>query len=116
MRAKILVFVAAAAVTMTLFINFCNWAYRCGCQSWWAGVADHCNIHAASPPHCPWCVSALAGYSSFGVILASQALVAFVPWRGGAAGRLALALATFPLAGGVMALLWGWYAGYWNAA
>jgi hypothetical protein len=115
MRVKILVFVAAAATTMTLFINFCNLVYRCGCQSWWAGVADHCNIHAAQPPHCPWCTSALAGNSSFGVILVVQALVAFMPWRWGGLRRLALTLAAFPLAGGLMALLWGWYAGYWNA-
>jgi hypothetical protein len=104
---RAIVFAAAASVTCLLFINFCDLVYQCGCVSWWAGAADHCNIHAASPPHCPWCANALAGYSSFAAIIAAQALAAFVPGAWGAGRRLALALAAFPATGAVMAVLSG---------
>lgn len=110
---RLLVFTAAAAVTCLLFINFCDLVYQCGCVSWWAGAADHCNIHAATPPHCPWCANATAGYSSFAGILGTQALAAFVPGAWGAGRRLTLALAAFPATGAVTAVFWGIYTGYW---
>ena len=110
---KAVVLAVAAGVTGTFFINFCDLVYQCGCESLWAGVAAHCNIHAAQPPHCPWCASQAAGNSSFGVILGMQALAAFLPGSAGLGKRLALALAAFPVAGGVMALAWGWCTGYW---
>jgi hypothetical protein len=48
----------AAAIAHPL----CNLFFHCGCA--WNGPA-HCNIHNASPPHCPWCTAswhfALAG-------------------------------------------------------
>ena len=110
---RLLVFTAAASVTCLLFINFCNLVYQCGCVAWWAGAADHCNIHAATPPHCPWCASATAGYSSFAAIIAAQALAAFTPGTWGAEQRLVLALAAFPATGAVMAVFWGFSTGYW---
>ncbi len=32
---------------------FCNLVFRCGCSA--LALTARCNIHAASPPHCPWC-------------------------------------------------------------
>lgn len=32
---------------------FCNFVFHCGCGA--LTLTAHCNIHAASPPHCPWC-------------------------------------------------------------
>lgn len=32
---------------------FCNLMFHCGCTT--LALTAHCNIHAASPPHCPWC-------------------------------------------------------------
>lgn len=110
---RVLVFAAAVSITCLLFIHFCNLFYQCGCVSWWAGAADHCNIHAATPPHCPWCASATAGYSSFGAIIAAQALAAFAPGAWDTGRRLVLALAAFPATGAMMAVFWGIYTGYW---
>ena len=110
---RLLVFAAAVSITCLLFINYCNLVYQCGCVSWWAGAADHCNIHAALPPHCPWCANITAGSSSFVVVIAAQALAAFAPGGWGAGRRLALALAAFPVTGAVMGVFWGLYTGYW---
>jgi hypothetical protein len=42
---------------------FCNLVFHCGCGA--LSLTAHCNIHAAAPPHCPWCAEpawfALAG-------------------------------------------------------
>jgi hypothetical protein len=32
---------------------FCNLVFHCGCGA--LTLTAHCNIHAPSPPHCPWC-------------------------------------------------------------
>jgi hypothetical protein len=49
---------ALAAVLLTsavLYMPLCALAHRCGCTWAWAGADVHCNVHAASGPHCPWC-------------------------------------------------------------
>jgi hypothetical protein len=115
MSGKIAIFMAAAVVTSALFINFCNLVYQCGCESLWAGAADHCNIHIAGSRHCPWCSIGTAGsVGVWGAIVAAQAAVAFL-WRGpGWLLRAAMTILTFPVAGGILALGVGLAKGYWH--
>ena len=108
---KILIFLGSGAVTSVFFINFCALVFRCGCHSLWAGASRACNIHLAGVHHCPWCAhnSALA----FAAMLGPQALISFGPaawpwWK-----RLALALAAFPVFGGIAAVVYGVASGYW---
>jgi hypothetical protein len=113
--AKPLIFIVAATVTSVLFINFCNLVYQCGCESLWAGAAEHCNIHDAESRHCPWCSMGNAGaFGVWGTIVAAQGAVAF-GLRTGMVVRTALAVLTFPLVGGVLAALIGWAQGYWSS-
>ncbi|HXU70451.1 MAG TPA: hypothetical protein VN947_14035 [Polyangia bacterium] len=55
---------------------FCHLVFHCGCSA--LALTAHCNIHAPSPPHCPWCAQPL-----WFVLAALLALVA-----GGAAMAL----------------------------
>ena len=99
-----------------LFINFCNLVYQCGCRSLWNGAAVSCNIHQAGVPHCPWCIhGGLWGYATFGLIVVAQAWIAFRNAGPGFLPRLGLALLAFPLLGCAMALLAGWWTGYWSS-
>jgi hypothetical protein len=108
------VFLIAVAPVCLLFINVCNWVYQCGCQSWWAGAADACNIHHAQPPHCPWCLGGgWRGFVTFGTVALAQLGLAFGPGFGTFGRRLAAALLAFPVVGGALALLFGWTTGYW---
>jgi hypothetical protein len=36
---------------------FCHLMFHCGCSA--LALTAHCNIHAAAPPHCPWCAQPL---------------------------------------------------------
>jgi hypothetical protein len=36
---------------------FCHLMFHCGCSA--LALTAHCNIHASSPPHCPWCAQPL---------------------------------------------------------
>jgi hypothetical protein len=112
--AKPAIFVAAATVTSLLFINFCNLVYQCGCESLWAGAADYCNIHDAESRHCPWCSIGWAGGAAvWATIVAAQAVVTF-GWRSvPLVPRGLMALAAFPVTGGILALAIGWAKGYW---
>jgi hypothetical protein len=113
--ARLAVFAVAGAFAGMLFINFCHLVFQCGCVSWWSGAADHCNIHMAGVPHCPWCTAGgLSGYVSFGAIVAAQALIAFWPGDAGVPRRLLAALLAFPVVGGIGALLSGLATGYWS--
>ncbi|MBK9169273.1 MAG: hypothetical protein IPM24_17675 [Bryobacterales bacterium] len=105
------VFLAAAAFASVFFINYCDWVFDCGCQSLWAGAADHCNIHSG-PRYCPWCARNPAP-AYLGIVI-PQALIAFRrgPWSWYT--RLAAALAAFPVCGGIAALIYGWTTGYWS--
>jgi hypothetical protein len=112
---RLAVFLGAATAASLLFINFCNLVFQCGCRSLWAGAADHCNIHMAGVPHCPWCASGgLSGYVSFAAIVIVQALVAFWPGGGGIARRLLVALLAFPVVGGISAVVSALVTGYWS--
>ena len=115
--AKPLIFVICAAITSLLFIDFCDLIYQCGCESLWAGAADHCNIHDPDSRHCPWCSIGTGGaIAVWGTIVAAQAGVVFA-WRGLApASRAALALAAFPVTGGILAVIIGLAKGYWSGS
>ncbi len=110
-----LIFIASAIVTSVFFIDFCALVYQCGCQSLWAGAADHCNIHNAASRHCPWCsIGTMGAGAVYATIVAAQAVVVFL-WRGiGWLPRALFALLAFPVAGGILALLVGFAKGYWS--
>jgi hypothetical protein len=115
MRPRVLVLTLASAVSLPFLINFCHLVYQCGCRSLWNGAAATCNIHNASNHDCPWCETGILGMvvPPLMILLAMAAVVswpgAFRPWR-----RLTLALAMFPLAGGLAALLFGLATRYWS--
>jgi hypothetical protein len=112
---KLGVFVTAAAVMSALFINFCDLVFRCGCGFLWTTAAAHCNIHHPQGRHCPWCAHGETGYAlAYAAILIPQALASFWPGSRRWYLRLGAALAAFPLAGGLVALAFGLYDGYWN--
>jgi hypothetical protein len=54
---------------------FCNLVFHCGCGA--LTLTAHCNIHAAMPPHCPWCAQpawfALAAL--FALVMAGAAMM-----------------------------------------
>jgi hypothetical protein len=114
-RGRLVIFLAAAMVTSVLFINFCNLVYQCGCESLWAGAADHCNIHNPQSRHCPWCsIGTAGGIAIWACIVAVQALVAF-RWQGiGFLPRAIFALLAFPVTGAILAVLIGLAQGYWR--
>jgi hypothetical protein len=68
---------AVLALTATLHLPLCGALFRCGCVTPWAGGSEHCNIHAAQGPHCPWCAHTGVGAAAFGVTLAGP-VVAYV--------------------------------------
>jgi hypothetical protein len=115
LRGRVGVFFAATVVTSVLFINFCNLVYQCGCESLWAGAAEHCNIHNPESRHCPWCtIGTMGAVAIYGCIVAVQALVAF-RWQGlGFLPRAIFALLAFPATGAILALLTGLAQGYWR--
>ncbi len=111
------IFLIAATVTSVFFINFCATVFHCGCQSLWTTAAESCNIHLAHGKHCPWCVFGYTGYVLvYGTMIACQALLAFGGTRWGWSWLLRLigSLAAFPTSGLILALVLGWYTGYWN--
>ena len=50
------------AASLALVHKLCDLIFRCGCTWAWAGADRHCNVHHASPPHCPWCSHGWAGF------------------------------------------------------
>src|SRR4051812_19218336 len=90
---KIAVFFISAAVTCTFIINFCALIYNCGCHSFWADAADHCNIHMADMHHCPWCSIGTEGFAAVVAgIVALQATISFARLPIGIAARLVSSL------------------------
>ena len=68
-----LLFGIAFAVMAVLFTDWCAVVFECGCRSIWNGGAEFCNIHAAAPPHCPWCAHPiLGGATAFFAALGGQ--------------------------------------------
>lgn len=113
--ARGLVLAVAAAAAAVFFLDLCDLIYRCGCESWWRGAADHCNIQQAGPPDCPWCAAGLAGtVVPFGAIVLAQGVLALGPWRWGLVPRLMAALLAFPTVGGLVGLGFGLVMGYWT--
>jgi hypothetical protein len=65
--------------------------------------------------HCPWCIYNGQGFRvAFGVILAAQAAISFLPGKLSWGTRLLVALAMFPAIGAVVAVAYGWVARYWS--
>jgi hypothetical protein len=109
------IFLAAGTVTSVLFINLCGTLYQCGCQSLWAGAAQHCNIHKPGSKHCPWCSYGETGYAVvYGSMLGSQAILGFRPRRWSWRRRLLASLGAFPAVGVVLAVVLGLASGYWD--
>lgn len=55
---------ASLGALFALIVNvpFCGWAFGCGCDWPWGGLAAHCNYFAAeSQDKCPWCVHSFLG-------------------------------------------------------
>ena len=111
---KLAVLAAAAGLTNVFFVQFCDLLYRCGCEALWAGAAQHCNIHNAAPPHCPWCVDGgILGQFSFWAIVITQCGMTLWPGSLGAARAIA-AFAAFPAVGAVAGVIAGLATQYWS--
>lgn len=107
-------FAVSAIVTGIFFIDVCNWWFACGCRSLWAGAAAACNVHAATAPHCPFCTRGIPGYAFvFVVVCAPQMAFAFGT-RWSRTLRTLGCLALFPTAMIALAMVMGWYDGYWR--
>ena len=87
------------ASTATLHLPLCGALFRCGCVTPWTGGSDHCNIHAAQGPHCPWCAHTGVGTAGFALTLASPVAAYVLVRRRGASLRAATlaAVAVVPL-------------------
>lgn len=109
-------FAAAATVTSVFFIDFCAAVFRCGCVSLWRGAQAHCNIHTPGAHHCPWCAHGMAAsVIPWALIVAAQAAVCFLlPRPMPSLLRLASAVAMFPIAGAIVAAVYGLAIGYWK--
>lgn len=115
MFGRALIFLTAAVVTSIFFINLCATIFQCGCQSVWGDADRFCNIHNAHGRHCPWCSFGNVGHAFvYGSMLLAQAVASFGPWFRSPLLRLAVALASFPIAGLALALLLGLATQYWN--
>ena len=113
---RLAIFLVAAGAASAFFINACDVLYHCGCQSWWNGAAETCNIHIANVRHCPWCLEGgLGGYISFATVILCQATISFWPSNIAIGARLAGALLAFPVVAGLGGLLFGLLAGYWSS-
>ena len=114
-RANVWVFLAALAVNSAFFINFCATVFQCGCASLWSGADARCNIHLAAWHHCPWCAHGLAAsIVPWALIAAVQAVVSFWPRPMSSIVRVLAAVAAFPAAGAVIAVVYGLASGYWK--
>ena len=114
------------AFTALFWLQLCDLVYDCGCRGFWAGAAEHCNIHHApadSPNRCPWCASPLAGGLSFVGTMAWYVLALVKRWPTRLAswswrGELVVRLATAGLAIPIFAFGVGWISGqamgYWG--
>jgi len=114
-RSKALIFGASATVTSLFFINFCAAIFRCGCVSLWSGADAHCNIHTAGTHHCPWCAHGqVASAIPWALIVAVQVAISFWPRPMHTGVRLASAMVAFPVAGALIAFVYGLATGYWG--
>ena len=58
----VILVVLSTVSTLTFMAPLCGFLFHCGCVWNWAGADSHCNIHHASPPHCPWCAHGKLGF------------------------------------------------------
>ena len=72
-----------------------------------------CNIHREGVHHCPWCAHNPA--FAYAAMIVPQALISFWPARCSWRTRLVVALAAFPVFGGIAALIYGTSSGYWKS-
>jgi hypothetical protein len=86
---------------------FCGLAFRCGCVATGMGAAAHCNVHASTGPHCPWCELPWLGTFGLVLTLVAQGLVYRAVFRRSASAATAAfaAALAFPLAALLAALL-----------
>ena len=111
--ARLACLATALAITQTLFIQYCDFLFDCGCQPLWADRADRCNIHSPVPPHCPWCLDGGAsGRWANVAIVVAQVLLSLVPGSFGAF-RAASVFLAFPIVGGLGGLVAALLSGYW---
>lgn len=112
---KTALFLGLFSFTAVFAINFCATIFQCGCQFIWAAGSDHCNIHHATGPHCPWCTHDGVGFlASMVPVFLTQAFFSFRnndwSWK----YRLSAGLAAFPIVGGILGAIVGWFQGYWS--
>ena len=109
------IFAAALTVNSIFFINFCATVFRCGCASLWNGADARCNVHSSGSHHCPWCSSGLAAsVVPWALIATAQAAASFWPRQMPLPLRMFAAIAAFPAAGAVIAVVYGLVSGYWK--
>jgi hypothetical protein len=112
MTQKVPILIVSVGATCLFFINFCALVFGCGCHPLWAGADASCNIHLAGTHHCPWCAHTPS--FAFAAMVLPQALISFGSMRVAWWKRLALALAAFPVFGGIAAVIYGLASGYWT--
>src|SRR5262249_24380650 len=106
-------FAVSFAVTCLFFINLCNAVFRCGCRSLWNGADVACNIHEVHTHHCPWCSHGVMGYAVVMILMCIPRLAASLT-RWSFAAWTAAAVASFPVFGLGIALIFGWIDSYWR--
>lgn len=55
----------------------CAFQFDCGCRPMGFGGTDHCNVHEASTPDCPWCTGGPVRLAWVGAIIAVPIALAF---------------------------------------
>jgi hypothetical protein len=115
MHKRVLALAVALLVCSFFFIDVCGLVFGCGCRSLLAGAAAACNVHHASPPHCPWCAHPAAGGAvAFAAMAGVQAWILLTPGRASLPLRFALALLSFPATAGLVGALQGILWDYWG--
>ena len=104
---------AVWAATISVIYNVCHLLFQCGCTFPWAGGADHCNIHVAGVPHCPWCSHGLGAFAGgLAPLLGVEALAVVRLRRQRVGVRLAAALVGFVVLAAASGLAWAIADGY----
>lgn len=112
---KAALYLGVFVFTAIFAINFCATLFQCGCQGMFGLAATHCNINNHGARHCPWCTHGGVGFVvSMVPVFLVQAWVIFRSGDWGWKTRLLMALAAFPIVGGILGGIVGWLQGYWN--
>ena len=95
-------------LSYVLYLDVCNFIFRCGCRSLWAGATTQCNIHQHGVKHCPICLLPTSEYLAlFAMILIAQGLFA-------RRGKWLWATLSFPVIASLQAIALGLLKGYWS--